>query len=90
MLTCPIDVAACGILHSLKWFKGTQRVAVVSGDGFVQNIESDLGGKYVVLYHFYRLRIPESFRPSLLQINNRTQGWCYRIAFEHQIGAGAG
>lgn len=39
VLTCPIDVTSCGELHSVKWFKGNDRVAVVSGDGIVENIE---------------------------------------------------
>ncbi|XP_055597510.1 hemicentin-1-like isoform X2 [Uranotaenia lowii] len=38
-LTCPIDIATCGELHSLKWFKGTDRIAVVSGDGEVAKVE---------------------------------------------------
>lgn len=39
VLTCPIDVPSCGELHSVKWFKGSDRVAVVSGDGIVENVE---------------------------------------------------
>ncbi|XP_058118520.1 hemicentin-1 [Anopheles ziemanni] len=38
-LACPIDIATCGELHSLKWFKGTERIAVVSGDGEVAKVE---------------------------------------------------
>ncbi|KAJ6649402.1 hypothetical protein Bhyg_04636 [Pseudolycoriella hygida] len=39
VLTCPIDITSCGDLHSVKWFKGNDRVAVVSGDGDVSNVE---------------------------------------------------
>lgn len=45
VLTCPIDVAACGELHSVKWFKGSDRVAVVSGDGSVENVEGEYSGR---------------------------------------------
>uniref|UniRef100_A0A182QG96 Ig-like domain-containing protein n=1 Tax=Anopheles farauti TaxID=69004 RepID=A0A182QG96_9DIPT len=38
-LACPIEIATCGELHSLKWFKGTERIAVVSGDGEVAKVE---------------------------------------------------
>lgn len=31
-LTCPIDTVNCGELHSVKWFKGKERIGVVSGD----------------------------------------------------------
>lgn len=44
-LSCPIDAATCGELHSIKWFKGSDRVAVVSGDGSVQNVEGAFSGK---------------------------------------------
>ncbi|XP_055703742.1 hemicentin-2 isoform X8 [Phlebotomus papatasi] len=40
VLTCPVDVTSCGDLHSVKWFKGSDRIAVVSGDGEVVNIQS--------------------------------------------------
>lgn len=45
MLTCPIDVTSCGELHSVKWFKGNDRVAVVSGDGTVENVEGQYSGR---------------------------------------------
>ena len=45
VLTCPIDVTSCGELHSVKWFKGNERVAVVSGDGTVENVESQYSGR---------------------------------------------
>ncbi|GAB0099475.1 Immunoglobulin [Sergentomyia squamirostris] len=45
VLTCPVDVTSCGDLHSVKWFKGGQRIAVVSGDGEVVNIDSDFKGR---------------------------------------------
>lgn len=38
-LECPIDFESCGRLHSVKWFKGEDRVAVVSGDGKLANVE---------------------------------------------------
>lgn len=41
VLTCPIDVTSCGELHSVKWFKGRDRVAVVSGDGAIENVEGN-------------------------------------------------
>lgn len=44
-LECPIDVQSCGNLHSLKWFKGSDRVAVVSGDGSLTNVEGPYSGR---------------------------------------------
>lgn len=38
---------ACGELHSVKWFKGNDRIAVVSGDGEVANVEGELQGRLV-------------------------------------------
>lgn len=46
-LECPLDVNACGELHSVKWFKGNDRIAVVSGDGEVANVEGELQGRLV-------------------------------------------
>lgn len=45
ILTCPIDIKTCGELHSVKWFKGNDRVAVVSGNGEVANVEGDYLGR---------------------------------------------
>jgi hypothetical protein len=39
VLTCPVDIKNCGELHSIKWFKGTERVAVLSGNGEIANVE---------------------------------------------------
>lgn len=47
-LECPLDVNACGELHSVKWFKGNDRIAVVSGDGGVANVEGELQGRLVM------------------------------------------
>lgn len=44
-LECPIDVKKCGNLHSVKWFKGKDRVAVVSGDGNLKNVEGPYNGR---------------------------------------------
>lgn len=44
-LECPIDVKSCGNLHSLKWFKGDDRVAVVSGNGELANVEGPYSGR---------------------------------------------
>ncbi|XP_059622571.1 hemicentin-2-like isoform X2 [Phlebotomus argentipes] len=41
VLTCPVDVSSCGELHSVKWFKSSDRIAVVSGDGEVVNIQGE-------------------------------------------------
>lgn len=49
VLTCPIDITSCGDLHSVKWFKGNDRVAVVSGDGDVSNVEGQFTGRYVFI-----------------------------------------
>lgn len=38
-LTCPVDIEHCGELHSIKWFRGTERIAVLSGDGKYTNVE---------------------------------------------------
>ena len=40
-LTCPVDVQNCGELHSIKWFKGSTRIAVLSGDGKVSHVEGE-------------------------------------------------
>ncbi|XP_055692647.1 hemicentin-1 isoform X6 [Lutzomyia longipalpis] len=45
VLTCPMDVSSCGDLHSVKWFKGSDRIAVVSGNGEVVNIFSDYNSR---------------------------------------------
>lgn len=37
-LTCPFDVSSCGELHSIKWTKGRETIALVSGDGQVVNV----------------------------------------------------
>lgn len=37
-LTCPFDVTSCGELHSIKWTKGRETIAVVSGDGQLVNV----------------------------------------------------
>lgn len=47
-LTCPIDVATCGDLHSVKWFRGTERMAFVSGDGSEQTVETAFSGKVLI------------------------------------------
>lgn len=44
-LECPIDFESCGSLHSVKWFKGGDRVAVVSGDGEIANVEGSYSGR---------------------------------------------
>lgn len=44
-LTCPIDVTSCGELHSVKWFKGNERIAVLSGSGEVANVEGEFVGR---------------------------------------------
>ncbi|XP_037908053.1 uncharacterized protein LOC119649806 isoform X3 [Hermetia illucens] len=41
LLSCPIDFKACGELHSVKWFKGNTRIAVVSGDGEVATVKDE-------------------------------------------------
>lgn len=38
-LTCPIAISTCGELHSIKWFKGSERIAVASGDGKFTQVE---------------------------------------------------
>uniref|UniRef100_A0A1B0GL67 Ig-like domain-containing protein n=2 Tax=Lutzomyia longipalpis TaxID=7200 RepID=A0A1B0GL67_LUTLO len=40
-----MDVSSCGDLHSVKWFKGSDRIAVVSGNGEVVNIFSDYNSR---------------------------------------------
>lgn len=44
-LECPIDVQSCGSLHSLKWFRGNDRVALVPGDGSTANVEGPYSGR---------------------------------------------
>jgi len=38
-LTCPLDISNCGELHSIKWFKGSDRIGVASGDGKYSQVE---------------------------------------------------
>ncbi|KAL7033530.1 hypothetical protein ACKWTF_007630 [Chironomus riparius] len=38
-LKCPIDTKNCGELHSVKWFKGLERIGVASGDGSFTQVE---------------------------------------------------
>lgn len=42
-LECPIDVKSCGNLHSLKWFKGDDRVALVTASG--TSVEGPYSGR---------------------------------------------
>lgn len=44
-LECPIDIQSCGSLHSLKWFRGNDRVALVPGDGGNPNVEGPYSGR---------------------------------------------
>lgn len=44
-LKCPIDLKSCGSLHSVKWFKGEERVAIISGDGEIANVEGPYSGR---------------------------------------------
>lgn len=49
-LTCPIDITNCGELHSIKWFKGTDRIGVASGDGKFSQVEGSFSDRYNVLF----------------------------------------
>ncbi|CAO1401818.1 unnamed protein product [Diamesa tonsa] len=49
-LTCPIDAKNCGELHSIKWFKGTERIAVSSGDGKFSHVEGSIADRLSVEY----------------------------------------
>lgn len=51
-LTCPIDIESCGELHSIKWFKGTERIGVASGDGKFSQVEGSFSDRYNVLYDY--------------------------------------
>ena len=44
-LTCPIDAKNCGELHSIKWFKGIDRIAVSSGDGKFSHVEGSIADR---------------------------------------------
>lgn len=46
-LTCPIDIANCGELHSIKWFKGGDRIGVASGDGKFSQVEGSFSDRFV-------------------------------------------
>ncbi|XP_065086926.1 hemicentin-1 isoform X2 [Ochlerotatus camptorhynchus] len=56
-LTCPIDIETCGELHSLKWFKGTDRIAVVSGDGEVAKVEGSYNDRLYLAHENQRSRL---------------------------------
>lgn len=49
-LTCPIDITNCGELHSIKWFKGSERIGVASGDGKFSQVEGSFSDRYSVLF----------------------------------------
>lgn len=49
-LTCPIDITNCGELHSIKWFKGSERIGVASGDGKFSQVEGTFSDRYSMLY----------------------------------------
>ncbi|KXJ84174.1 hypothetical protein RP20_CCG018065 [Aedes albopictus] len=56
-LICPIDIDTCGELHSLKWFKGTDRIAVVSGDGEVAKVEGSYNDRLYLAHENKRSRL---------------------------------
>jgi hypothetical protein len=45
-LTCPVDIENCGELHSIKWFKDSDRIAVLSGDGKFAQVEGVSSERY--------------------------------------------
>ncbi|XP_031616824.1 hemicentin-1 isoform X2 [Contarinia nasturtii] len=47
-LECPIDIQSCGSLHSLKWFRGNDRVALVPGDGGTPNVDGPYRGRITI------------------------------------------
>lgn len=53
-LTCPIDITNCGDLHSIKWFKGTERIGVASGDGKFSQVEGSFSDRYNVLLNYLK------------------------------------
>lgn len=46
-LSCPIDSTNCGELHSIKWFKGIERVSVTAGDDSYSQVEGPFKDRYV-------------------------------------------
>ncbi|KAL5292690.1 nrm family protein [Megaselia abdita] len=54
-LTCPVDIDACGDLHSLNWFKGEQRIAVFLHDENSTNIISEYKDRVSITQSPYRL-----------------------------------
>lgn len=50
-LTCPIDITNCGELHSIKWFKGSERIGVASGDGKFSQVEGSFSDRYSILLY---------------------------------------
>lgn len=48
-LQCPIDSTNCGDLHSIKWFKGSDRVGVTSGDGEYSQVEGPFKDRWGML-----------------------------------------
>ncbi|CRK99567.1 CLUMA_CG012880, isoform B [Clunio marinus] len=49
-LTCPIDITNCGELHSIKWFKGSERIGVASGDGKFSQVEGSISDRLAINY----------------------------------------
>jgi hypothetical protein len=52
-LTCPIDSTNCGDLHSIKWFKGSERVGVTSGEGDFTQVEGPFKDRYDMLNNHF-------------------------------------
>lgn len=49
-LICPIDTVNCGELHSIKWFKDSERIGVASGDGKFSQVEGPMQSRLNLEY----------------------------------------
>nr|XP_043070031.1 hemicentin-1 isoform X5 [Drosophila bipectinata] len=58
ILTCPVNEAKCGKLHSLNWFKGEDRIAaMLLGETNVMNVNEKYQNRVTVVLNPYRLII---------------------------------
>ncbi|KAH8266575.1 hypothetical protein KR026_004169, partial [Drosophila bipectinata] len=58
ILTCPVNEAKCGKLHSLNWFKGEDRIAaMLLGETNVMNVNEKYQNRVTVELNPYRLII---------------------------------
>lgn len=66
-LSCKVDTAKCGELHSVKWYRDTSRIYVYSQLGHVFRAEGDATERYIFLQNY---NIREILRYLVIIISN--------------------